>query len=435
MITTKYVRDNLSAIRESLQRRRSDYPIDEVIALDEKIRKAKTEMQKLQEKRNAESLEVSKLKKAGADASKKIEGLGKTKEAINELEKELQKLEERADFLLWNMPNIIDSSVPYGRDDSENVEIRKWGDTSKRIDVGHAEILERLGLVDLERAAKISGSRFYYLKGDLVLLEHSLIRFVMDELYAKGFTPIATPYMLRKKYYRSVTGLGDFEDALYAATDTKEVAGKEEYERMEDEMFLIATSEHPIAAMYAGEVLSEKDLPIKYAGFSTCFRREAGSHGKDSKGIFRVHQFEKVEQFVFCTPEDSWRIYDEMIANQESIYQKLGLPYHVVNICTGDLGVVAAKKIDIEGWFPGQQRYRELTSGSNCTDWQSRRLDIKYDGKNGREYVHTLNATGVAVQRVLAAIAENYLDNDGSIIVPDALIKYMGKDRISLKQQ
>ena len=433
MITTKYVRDNIEQLRDSLARRKSDYPLDELVGFDEKIRKLKTAMQELQAKRNRESLEVSAMKKEGKDASGKIAELGKTKDEIESMEKQLAELEERADYLLWNMPNILDKSVPYGKDDSENVEIRKWGDTSKKIDIGHAEILEKLGLLDIERAAKISGSRFYYMKGDLVLLEHSLIRFVMDELYGKGYIPISTPYMLRKQYYKGVTGLGDFEDALYAATDAKEVAGKAGYERMEDEMFLIATSEHPIAAMYAGETFSEKELPIKYAGFSMCFRREAGSHGKDSKGIFRVHQFEKVEQFVFSNKEDSWKIYDEMIANEESIFQKLGIPYHMVNICTGDIGVVAAKKIDIEGWFPGQQRYRELTSGSNCTDWQSRRLDIKYDGKDGRDYVYTLNATGVAVQRTLAAIAENYLNQDGSIGVPDVLVKYMGKDRIALK--
>ena len=433
MITTKYVRDNIEQIRDSLARRKSDYPLDELLELDGKVRKLKTDMQELQAKRNRESLEVSAMKKEGKDASGKIAGLGKTKEEIESMEKQLASLEERADYLLWNMPNILDKSVPYGKDDSENVEIKKWGDTNKKIDMGHAEILERLGLLDIERAAKIAGSRFYYMKGDLVLLEHSLIRFVMDELYGKGYVPISTPYMLRKQYYKGVTGLGDFEDALYSASEAKEAAGKEGYERMEDEMFLIATSEHPIAAMYAGETFSEKDLPIKYAGFSMCFRREAGSHGKDSKGIFRVHQFEKVEQFVFSNREDSWNIYDEMIANEESIFQKLGLPYHMVNICTGDLGVVAAKKIDIEGWFPGQQRYRELTSGSNCTDWQSRRLDIKYDGKEGRDYVYTLNATGVAVQRTLAAIAENYLNQDGSISVPEVLAKYMGKDRITIK--
>ena len=433
MITTKYVRDNIEQIRDSLARRKSDYPLDELLGLDGRIRKLKTDMQELQAKRNRESLEVSAMKKEGRDASEKIAGLGKTKEEIESMEKQLESLEERADYLLWNMPNILDKSVPYGKDDSENVEIKKWGDTGKKIDIGHAEILEKLGLLDIERAAKISGSRFYYMKGDLVLLEHSLIRFAMDELYGKGYVPISTPYMLRKQYYRGVTGLGDFEDALYLASDAKEAAGKEGFESMEDDMFLIATSEHPIAAMYAGETFSEKELPIKYAGFSMCFRREAGSHGKDSKGIFRVHQFEKVEQFVFSNRDDSWKIYDEMIANEESIFQKLGIPYHMVNICTGDIGVVAAKKIDIEGWFPGQQRYRELTSGSNCTDWQSRRLDIKYDGKDRRDYVYTLNATGVAVQRTLAAIAENYINQDGSIGVPDVLVKYMGKNRIAAR--
>ncbi|MEM3985030.1 MAG: serine--tRNA ligase, partial [Candidatus Micrarchaeaceae archaeon] len=321
-------------------------------------------------------------------------------------------------------------SVPYGEDDSQNVEVKKWGDTSKVLEKGHSEILEEMGLVDTERAAKVAGARFYYLKGDLVLLSQSLIRFALDELSKKGFVPIEPPFMMRKGMYRGVTGLGDFEEALYRATSTKEAESKEALEKIEEELFMIATSEHPMAAMHAGEVLSAKDLPIKYAGVSPCFRREAGAHGKDTKGIFRVHQFDKVEQFVFAREDDSWNIFEELRQNEEEIYQKLGIPYHVVNICTGDIGVVAAKKYDIEGWFPNQKRYRELTSCSNCTDWQSLRLDIKYDDKGERHYVHTLNATGISVERTLSVIAENYANSDGTIDVPKVLVPYMGKEKI-----
>ncbi len=430
MLTTKYVRDHIDEIRKSLERRKSDYPLDEILDLDKKIRALKTEMQELQARRNKESLEIAEMKKSGKGIDKAVADLKGVKDKINLIEKDLPKYEDRVEYLIMNLPNTLHESVPYGEDDSQNVEVKKWGDTSKVLGKGHSEILEEMGLVDTERAAKVAGARFYYLKGDLVLLSQSLIRFALDELSKKGFVPIEPPFMMRKGMYRGVTGLGDFEEALYRATSTKEAEGKEALEKIDEELFMIATSEHPMAAMHAGEVLSAKDLPIKYAGVSPCFRREAGAHGKDTKGIFRVHQFDKVEQFVFAKEEDSWRIFEELRQNEEEIYQKLGIPYHVVNICTGDIGVVAAKKYDIEGWFPNQERYRELTSCSNCTDWQSLRLDIKYDDKGERHYVHTLNATGISVERTLAVIAENYANSDGTIDVPKALVPYMGKEKI-----
>ena len=430
MLTTKYVRDHIDEIRKSLERRRSDYPLDEILDLDKKIRALKTEMQDLQARRNKESLEIAEMKKSGKGIGKAVADLKEVKDNINAIEKDLPKYEDRVEYLIMNLPNTLHESVPYGEDDSQNVEVKKWGDTSKVLEKGHSEILEGMGLVDTERAAKVAGARFYYLKGDLVLLSQSLMRFALDELSKKGFMPIEPPFMMRKGMYNGVTGLGDFEEALYRATSTKEAEGKEALEKIEEELFMIATSEHPMAAMHAGEVLSSKDLPIKYAGVSPCFRREAGAHGKDTKGIFRVHQFDKVEQFVFAREEDSWKIFEELRQNEEEIYQKLGIPYHVVNICTGDIGVVAAKKYDIEGWFPNQKRYRELTSCSNCTDWQSLRLDIKSDDTGERHYVHTLNATGISVERTLAVIAENYANSDGTIDVPKALVPYMGKERI-----
>ncbi|MGD0511436.1 MAG: serine--tRNA ligase, partial [Candidatus Micrarchaeaceae archaeon] len=294
----------------------------------------------------------------------------------------------------------------------------------------HEEILSDLGLVDIERAAKISGARFFFLKGDFALLEQSLIRFALDELVRKGYTMIAPPLVLKKKYYSGVTALGDFEDMLYKIEDPKEAAGKKDYEHIEEELFMIGTSEHPMAAMHAEETFAGSELPLKYVGLSPCFRREAGAHGKDTKGIFRVHQFYKVEQFVFARQEDSWEYFDELVKNEEEIFQKLKLPYHVIDICTGDIGTVAAKKVDLEAWMPSQQKYREVTSASNCTDWQSLRLDIKYDEKGERKYVHTLNATAVATNRTLVAIVENYANPDGTITVPDALVPYMGKSKI-----
>ncbi len=234
--------------------------------------------------------------------------------------------------------------------------------------------------------------------------------------------------MLRKEYYRGVTALGDFEDALYKISDPKEISGNNEYEKLEDELFLISTSEHPMAAMHSNEVFPASKLPLKYVGISPCFRREAGSHGKDTKGIFRVHQFNKVEQFIFSKQEDSWSYFNELLSNSEEIVKDLGIPYRIVNICTGDIGIVAAKKIDIEAYMPLQKKYREITSCSNCTDWQSLRLDIKYDENNERKYVHTLNSTGIAAQRLIVAIVENYVNDDGTITVPKLLVPYLGKE-------
>ncbi len=431
MLTTKYVRDHLDEIKESLKRRRSDYPIDELVKLDSEWREKSTKLQELQAKRNKESLKIAELKKKGEDATEMISQMSSLKDEITVLEKELPEKESRIKYLLWNMPNVLDKSVPYGKDDSENVEIRKWGEIRRKTSKSHEEILNNLGLLDIERAAKVSGARFYYLKNDLVLLEQSLIRFALDELAKKGFTIISPPFMIKKDYYTGVTALGDFEDALYKIADPKEASDDKSLERITDEMFLISTSEHAIASMHAGEVFSSKDLPLKYAGISPCFRREAGSHGKDTKGIFRVHQFYKVEQFIFSRQEDSWKHYDELLSNSESLYQKLGIPYHVVDICTGDIGVVAAKKNDIEAYMPSQGKYREVVSCSNCTDWQGLRLDIKYDEGGERKYVHTLNSTAIATTRTLVAIIENYYNDDGSITIPDVLVPYFGKDRIA----
>ncbi len=429
MLTTKYIRDHADEIRKSLQKRRSDYPLDELMDLDTKARKTMTELQQLQAGRNKASLEISEKKKKGQNADAEISALKSVKERIEVLEKELPKGQERIDYLLWNMPNVLHESVPYGEDDSHNIVARTVGTIKKESSPNHEELLGKLGLIDIERAAKVAGARFYYLKGDLVLLEQSLLRFTLDLLAGKGYTAISPPYMVRKKFYRGATALGDFEELLYKVADPKEVEGKADYERMDDELFLISTSEHAIAAMHAGEIFSGSQLPLKYAGVSTCFRREAGAHGKDTKGIFRVHQFNKVEQFIFSRQEDSWKYFNEIMSNIEEVFQKLGLPYHILDMCTGDIGVVAAKKQDLEAWIPSQKAYREMGSCSNCTDWQSLRLDIKYDEKGERRYVHTLNSTA-ATTRALVAIAENYANDDGSITVPDVLVPYMGKDRI-----
>jgi len=433
MITTRYVRDNLEAIRKSLATRKNDYPVDEILQLDEEAKRISGEAQQLRAKRNKGSLEVAELKKAKKDVpTKKTDELASIKARIDDIEMKLPKYQDRLDFLLMNMPNILHDSVPYGRDDTENVLVRKHGKTGPVKNVGHEEALKKLGLLDIEKAAEVSGSRFYYLKGDLVMLEQSLIRFTLDIMIKKGYLPIAPPLMIKKKYYRGATALGDFEEVLYKVTDPSEARVKGGLESLDEDLFLISTSEHAIAAMLSNSVFSGNELPLRFVGVSPNFRREAGAHGKDTKGIFRVHQFYKVEQFAVSKPEDSWKMFDEMIGNAEEIFQKLKLPYQVVNICTGDIGTVAAKKYDLEVYMPTSGKYRELVSCSNCTDWQSMRLDIKYDEGGERKYAYTLNSTASgSIERAMVAIVENYLNDDGTITVPDVLVPYMGKSKIA----
>ena len=431
MITAKYVKEHLEEIRKSLALRKSDYPIDELLKLDEESKRISLESQELRKLRNAGSLEISEMKKEGKEIGKdRVDELARIKGRIDEMDARLGAYSERIDDILWNMPNILHESVQYGKDDSENIEVRKFGKVcSDKPAMGHEEALTRLGLLDIEQASRVSGSRFFYMKGELALLEQALIAFAIKELTGKGYTLIAPPMMMRREYYRGVTALGDFQEMLYKAGESDDARNANANERVEEGLFMIGTSEHPIAAMHAGQTFSAKDLPKKYIGFSPCFRREAGAHGKDTKGIFRVHQFYKVEQFVFSA-QDSWRFFDELIANAEELYRKLELPYRIVSICTGDIGTVAAKKYDLEVHMPFQGAYREMVSCSNCTDWQAMRLDIKYDEGGERRYAHTLNSTAIATNRTLVAIVENYLCDDGSITVPKALVPYIGKERI-----
>ena len=422
MITARYVRENLDAIKASMKKRQWEFDFDKILILDEHWRVLKTETQALQEKRNKSSLEISELKKKKneEEAEKVRKTLVEVKAKIEENEKTLADHEKQINDLLWNMPNILHSSVPYGKDENENVVVRKFMEPKQRKIKGHEEILTNLDLLDIERAAKTAGARFYYLKGDLVLLDYSLMRYALDLLGKKGYLPIEPPYMLREKFYKGVTALGDFEEVLYR------VGGGEE----NDDLKLIATSEHSIAAMFSDEILDKSKLPLKYAGISPAFRMEAGTHGKDTKGIFRVHQFNKIEQFAFTRPEDSWAILDEAVANHEQIFKELKIPYRIMNMCTGDIGIVAAKKYDLEAYMPSQDAYREMGSCSNCTDWQSMRLNIRFEDAEERKYVHTINATAIATSRTMVAIIENYVNDDGTITVPDVLVPYMGKRKI-----
>jgi seryl-tRNA synthetase len=326
-----------------------------------------------------------------------------------------QELQSRVREILMSLPNILHESVPVGPDDSGNVTVRTWG-APREFDFApkdHIDVLEGLGLVDIERAAKISGARFFFLKGDALRLEQSIMRYAVDVLSDRGFTAVGPPLMMRKEAYAGVVDLGDFGPVIY------KIDG--------EDLFLIATSEHPLVAMHMDEILDGGSLPLKYCGFSPNFRVEAGAHGKDTKGIFRTHQFYKVEQVVFSKPDQSWQLHEELLANAESIFQSLGLHYRVVNICTGDIGTVAAKKYDLEAWMPTQGRFREMVSCSNVTDYQARRLMIRYRERQHDEtaFVHTLNSTAVTT-RALVAIVENCQQRDGSVAIPKPLVPYMG---------
>jgi seryl-tRNA synthetase len=357
------------------------------------------------------------LKKKGKDSNAEIQKGKVIDTEITALEKQVDENEQKVQYYLMRLPNLLHESVPTGKDENDNVQIKSWGKLPKFTFTpkGHTEIGLHLDIMDIERAGKIAGARFFYLKGQGVLLDLALRSFALKEMDKKGYVPIEPPFLMRREPYEGVVALSDFEDVLY---------------RVEGEdLYLIATSEHPMAAMFMDEVLKAEDLPLKLVGISTNFRKEAGAHGKDTRGIFRTHQFNKVEQFVFSRPEDSWAIHEELIRNAEELVQKLGLAYRVVNVCTGDMGTVAAKRYDVEAWMPAQNAYREIISCSNDTDYQARRLNIRYREKEGaapKGFVHTLNSTALATGRTIVAIIENYQQKDGSVIVPEALRKYMG---------
>jgi len=419
MLELKLIRENPEIVRADLNKRgdtRKLAWVDDLLEKDAKSREMTVKVNQLRKQRNVVAREINVARKAGEEISELQKGAAAIPVEIKKLETELNTIRDQIHFYLMRLPNILHESVPTGKDDSENVEVKRWGEP-KVPDFelrNHGELAVENGWADFERAARVSGAGFYYLKGSLVLLDMALQRFALDLLMKRGYTPILPPYMMNKSSYEGVTDLSDFEDVMY------KIEGEDEY--------LIATSEHPMAAMYRDQIFEEKDLPVKFAGMSPCFRREIGSHGIDTKGLFRVHQFNKVEQFIFCKPEDSWAYLEELLANSEEIFQQLGLPYHVVNICTGDIGTVASKKFDIEVWMPREKQYREVVSCSNCTTYQAVRLNIKSrDPKEFKDkhYIHTLNSTAVATTRTIRAILENYQNEDGSVVIPEVLRPYM----------
>jgi seryl-tRNA synthetase len=390
--------------------------LNELIKKDEEWRRCIRELNELRRKRNELTRKIAKLRKENKPFESELNEAKKVEKKIEVLEKEERKLRKDVKNLLLRIPNLLHESVPYGKDESENVEIRRWGKPPK-FDFepkDHLTILKNLGLIDFERGAKVAGHQFYYMKGDLVLLDLAIQRFAIDFLVKKGFTLIEPPFMINRKAYEGMIDPTDFEMVTY------KIEG--------EDFYLIATAEHPLGAMFMNEVFNKDDLPSKLCGVSPCFRKEVGAHGKYTKGLFRVHQFNKIEQFVFCLPEQSWKLHEELQQNSEKLYQKLGLHYRVVNICTGDIGTIAAKKYDIEIWM-ADGKFRESGSNSNCTDYQARRLNIRYRLKPGapvKGFVHTLNNTALATSRTIIGIVEQFQQKDGTVKIPRVLWKYTG---------
>jgi seryl-tRNA synthetase len=419
MLDIKLIRDDPEFVRNNLARRgdpANGKMLDNLILADEKWREELTKLNSLRHERKVITGEIASLKRAGKQAAIEVEKAKVIDDEITAVEKLVGDEEIKIRDYLMRLPNMLHETVPFGQGEDNNVEIRTWGDIpSFDFSVkNHVDLSMDLNIVDIERAGKVAGSRFFFLKKQGVLLDMALMSFAMEEMVKKGYQPVEPPYLMRREPYEGVTSLGDFGDVLYKVES--------------EDLYLIATSEHPMAAMFMNEVFKEDELPLKLAGISACFRKEAGAHGKDTRGIFRTHQFNKIEQFIFCTPQQSWNLHEELLHNAEDLVQKLDLPYRVVNVCTGDIGTVAAKKYDIEAWMPAQNAYREIISCSNCTDYQARRLGIRYREKEGapvKGFVHTLNSTAIATGRTIVAILENYQRNDGSIEVPEVLRSYM----------
>ena len=425
MLDLRLVRERPDLIRDMLAKRGVSFPLDELLAKDAKRRQMLTEVQRLKHQRNLLSLEIAQAKREGKDVSEKMLVVKELSESIDRLDAEAEALDREVSNLLKALPNLIHESVPIGRDESDNLVIRSWGEP-KQFQItpkDHITLGLLLDIIDIDRAAKVAGSRFYYLKDNLVRLNYALISYALDFLKQKGFTLLQPPYMLKKEAIEGTIIISDFEDVIY------KIEG--------EDLYLIGTAEHAIAAMHMDEILDGSLLPLRYGGISPCFRKEAGAHGRDTKGIFRVHQFEKVEQFVFSKPEDSWKEHEMMIRNAEEFFQSLEIPYRVVLLCSGDLGKTSAKTYDLEAWFPAQNTYREVVSCSNCLDYQARRLMIKYRDKPNEEskFVHTLNSTLVATERTLIAIMENHQNEDNSISIPKVLRPYFGDERLGLQSR
>ena len=411
MLDIKFIRENPKLVQEGAKNKGVDVNVQSILKLDEEARNLSTEVQKLREERNAVA------KQRNIEKGKKI------KEELDTLEKKLSDLSDNLKPLLLQIPNLPKPDVKVGKNDTENDVIRKVGEPKKNdfTPKDHLELGENLDIIDVQRASKISGSRFYFLKNQAVLLEFALKQFAFDTLIKEGFTPILPPVLIKTEVMR---GLGYMENG----------GDEDMYVFEKDNMVLVGTSEQSVVPMHEDEVLNVKDLPKRYVSFSTCFRREAGSYGKDTRGILRAHQFDKVEMVSFVKQGDDDKEHEFLLSIEEKFLKELGIPYQVVKMCTGDLGFPAARKYDLEAWIPSQNKYRELTSTSTTTDFQSRRLNIKYREGNEVKFAEILNGTAFSTRPIIA-IMENYQQKDGSIIVPKVLLKYTGFEKIEKKSK
>jgi seryl-tRNA synthetase len=416
MLDSKLLKESPGFIEDMLRKRMLDFPLDQLVALDKRRRELIAEIEENKHKRNILAHSISTSKKAKREVTSEIEAMKVIGDKIFALEQEKIKVDASFRRLMMRLPNLLDDSVPIGNDENDNVVI-KYNGVVKKHDfpiADHIDIANNLDLIDIARAAKISGARFYFLKNDLVRLNQALIHFALDFLQKKGYVLLQPPYMIRKEAIEGAAILEDLDQVIYKIDS--------------EDLYMIGTSEHAMASMFMDEILEGSKLPFRFGGISPCFRKEAGAHGKDMKGIFRVHQFEKVEQFIYCSPENSKDEHESMLAVSEEFYEQIGIPNRVVLLCSADLGKISAKTYDIEAWLPGQNAYREIVSCSNCTDYQARRLRIRFRNKANEEtrLVHTLNSTLVATERTMVAIIENCQTAKQTIEVPMVLQKYMG---------
>lgn len=417
MLDPRILKEKPEAVREMLKKRNmTDFPIDELIMLHRLRGELITKTQMLRRQKNLLSETIASKKKSKQDATFELGEMKQVSALLDQTESEATQIEVKFNQLMMTLPNLLHETVPVGKDEKDNVVVRQHGEIMRPSfnPKDHIDLATTLDLLDLNRAAKVSGARFYFLKNELVKMNQALINFALDFLLERNYTLIQPPYMIRKEPMVGSVILNDFEDVIYKIED--------------EDLYMIGTSEHAIAGMHMDEILEGIKLPIRYAGFSSCFRKEAGAHGRDMKGIFRVHQFEKVEQFIYCRPEESWREHERMLALSEEFFKQLGIPYRVVLLCSGDMGKISAKTYDIEAWMAGQNAYREIVSCSNCLDYQARRLGIRFRDKTNEDtrLVHTLNSTLVATERTMVAILENFQTEKGSVEVPKVLQKYMG---------
>ena len=420
MLDPKIIRDKPELIKQMLKDRAVEFDFEKMLELNKTRKEMMMQSDELKQKRNQMSVKIGSEKKAGNDASELLREMGEISKKLDDLESLRKTVDENYHNLSFSIPNLVHDSVPKGADESFNKQVRTWGEIPKfDFEVkDHIDLGLELDIVDIERASKTAGARFYYLKDGLVKLGQSLTAFALDFVSGKNYNLIQPPYMINRQSMEGAVIADDFEDVIYKVQD--------------EDLFLIGTSEHAIASMYYDEILEGSKIPLRYASISPCFRREAGAHGKDQKGIFRVHQFEKIEQFIFCRPEESWEEHEKMIKNTEEFYQQLEIPYRLMLLSSGDMGKVSAKTYDIEAWMAGQNAYREIVSCSNCIDYQSRRLKIRFREKSNEDtkYIHTLNSTLVAIERTMVAILENNQTKDGHVEIPKVLQKYFGDNMI-----